>query len=349
MLAPVHTLRRNAVALGALALLVVALLALRMSTSISTPIQRLKRGAEIVGSGDLDHRVGIERRDELGVLSHTFDTMTQRLKDTLASRDELDREVRERKRAEERLQRTLHELARSNQELEQFAYVASHDLQEPLRKVRTFGDRLVARSTETLDERSLDYLARMQSAAERMQKLIDALLSYSRVSTRGKPFEPLALDEVLRGVLSDLETRIEQCGAEVVAGSLPTLHADAVQMRQLLQNLVGNALKFHHPDRPPRVEVAAEPVSDAFGPRGGWRITVRDNGIGFDADDAARIFEPFHRLHARSRYQGTGIGLAICMKIAQRHGGSMSAAAQPGEGARFEILLPSLPPTRETS
>ena len=344
LLAPVRRLRSVALLLGALALLVVTFVAFRTASSLSRPIGRLRRGAEIIGSGDLDHRVGLERKDELGVLSNAFDEMAGRLKATLASRDELDREVEERKLAQQKLQLTLLELARSNEELEQFAYVASHDLQEPLRKVRTFGDRLVKRAGDGLDERSLDYLARMQGAAERMQKLIDALLSYSRVSSKARPFAPVELSEVLAGVLSDLETRLEREGASVTVGALPLVQADAMQLRQLMQNLVGNALKFTHPHRPAVVDISAERKPEAFEGAGGWCIRVRDNGIGFEGEAAARIFEPFQRLHARSRYQGTGIGLAICAKIVQRHGGTLTATGQPDQGACFEILLPSEPP-----
>ncbi len=343
VLAPVDALRRLALILGAATLLLVVLVALRMAASISRPVQRLRDGAGIVGSGDLSHRVGIDRGDEIGDLSRSFDDMTRRLAETLASRDELDREVRERERAEERLRSTLAELARSNEELEQFAYVASHDLQEPLRKVRTFGDRLVARAGDGLDERSTDYLRRMQSAAGRMQKLIDALLTYSRVSTRGKPFETVDLGQVLGGVLADLETRIEQSEGRVVVGPLPEVHADPVQMRQLFQNLVGNALKFSRDGQPPRVEVTAAPATPAQREDGGWAVSVRDNGIGLDPSAAETIFEPFTRLHARSRFEGTGIGLSICMKIARRHGGTIHAAASPGEGTTFQVVLPPIP------
>ena len=344
VLAPVHALRRLALILGCAALLVVVFVAIRLASSISQPVLRLRDGARIVGAGNLDHRVGIDREDEIGDLSRSFDDMTRRLARTLASRDELDREVNERKRAEERLRETLAELARSNEELEQFAYVASHDLQEPLRKVRTFGDRLVSRAAEGLDDRSQDYLRRMQAAAERMQKLIDALLTYSRISSRAQPFADVALDEVLRGVVSDLETRIEKCGGEVFVSPLPEIRADAMQMRQLFQNLVGNALKFRDADRAPRVEVSAEPAPEEQLPGGGWRIRIRDNGIGMEAAETESIFEPFTRLHARSRYEGTGIGLSICAKIVQRHGGAIRASGRLGEGSTFEILLPADPP-----
>jgi len=254
-----------------------------------------------------------------------------------------------RRRAEERVKQHLDELARSNRELEQFAYVASHDLQEPLRTLLGFGGLLVKHAGEGLDDRSRGYLERMQDAAERMQRLINDLLELSRVSTHGRPFDSIELDDVVQVVLSDLETRIEGSGGRVVVQPLPRIHADALQMRQLFQNLVGNALKFHHPDRPPRVEVTVEPEAEGLGAGGGWRFRVRDNGIGFDADEAERIFEPFRRLHGRASYEGTGIGLAICMKITQRHGGSILASSQPGQGACFEVLLPSAPPSRDAA
>jgi len=342
---PVRALQRVTLLLGLAALLLVTAAALWTAASLSGPIGRLRRGAEIIGAGDLDHRVGLERKDELGVLSTTFDAMAARLQATLASRDELDREVQDRKLAEARLQQTLLELARSNEELEQFAYVASHDLQEPLRKVRTFGDRLAKRAVDSLDARSLDYLERMQGAAERMQKLIDGLLTYSRVSSKARPFAPVKLDTVMAGVLSDLETSLERSGAAVAVSPLPDVRADALQMQQLMQNLVGNALKFTHQDRPAEVTVRAESEPDAFDGAGGWCIRVSDNGIGFDAEGAKRIFEPFHRLHARSRFEGTGIGLAICSKIVQRHGGTITATSQPDDGACFEFRLPIEPPT----
>ena len=342
---PVQALQRVTLLLGLVALVLVTMAALWTAASLSRPIGELRRGAEIIGSGNLDHRVGLERKDELGVLSTAFDAMAARLQATLASRDELDGEVQDRKKAEARLEQTLLELARSNEELEQFAYVASHDLQEPLRKVRTFGDRLAKRAGDGLDARSLDYLARMQGAAERMQNLINALLTYSRVSSKARPFTPVKLDEVMAGVLSDLETRIERSGATVTVGPLPELDADAMQLRQLMQNLVGNALKFTHPDRPAEVTIQAEPEPKGFDGAGGWCIRVQDNGIGFDADSTSRIFEPFQRLHARSRYEGTGIGLAICSKIVQRHGGTLTATGKPDQGACFEIRLPHQPST----
>jgi len=254
-------------------------------------------------------------------------------------------DISSRKLAEEQLERMSAELRRSNQELEQFAYVASHDLQEPLRKITAFGDRLEAKAEGVLDEQARDYLARMQNAARRMHGLINDLLSYSRVTTKGRPFETVDLNEVLRGVLSDLEVRVQETGARLEVGVVPTIEADPSQMRQLFQNLIGNALKFRRPDVAPLLRVTGETV-DLPGPVSGGaarrfcRITVGDNGIGFDTKHAERIFGVFQRLHARTEYEGSGIGLAICRRVVERHGGSIAARGAPGEGSTFTVLLP---------
>lgn len=238
-------------------------------------------------------------------------------------------------------------LRRSNQELESFASIASHDLQEPLRKIEAFGDRLKQRYQAALGEDGQMYVERMQSAVKRMRALINDLLDYSRVTTKARPFARVALGEVLAGVLSDLQMRIEGSGGEVVVGQLPAIDADATQMRQLFQNLIANALKFHRPGLPPRVEItAAARTSPAGEPR--VEIRVNDNGIGFDMKYAERIFGIFQRLHTRAEYEGTGIGLATCRKIVERHGGTITALSSPGEGATFVIDLPVRQPTTES-
>jgi signal transduction histidine kinase len=246
----------------------------------------------------------------------------------------LEQEIAERRRAQEESQRLNAELARSNRELEEFAYVSSHDLQEPLRKIQAFGDRLRSRSAAAFDDTGRDYLARMQNAAARMSTLITDLLTFSRVTTKGQPFAEIDLNGVARDVLADLETRVEQTGGRVELGELPTVTADPLQMRQLLQNLIGNALKFHQPGRPPVVRVWAERLA------AGWRLAVADNGIGFDEKYLDRIFDVFQRLHGRGEYEGTGMGLAICRKIVERHGGTLTAASAPGAGATFFATLP---------
>jgi signal transduction histidine kinase len=249
-----------------------------------------------------------------------------------------------RQRAEAVLRRKTGQLARSNQDLEQFAYSASHDLQEPLRKVMAFGSLLEKEYGDKLEGDGHLYLASIGKATRRMQTLITDLLGYARVTTRGKTFVAVNLNEVVQGVLSDLEVRIGETNAQVNVGDLPEIHADPTQMRQLLQNLIGNALKFHKPDEHPVITVSAEPVTGEGGPTSAppvcCRIQVKDNGIGFDEKYLERIFGVFQRLHGRDAYEGSGIGLAVSRRIAERHGGTITATSQPGEGATFTVLLP---------
>lgn len=231
------------------------------------------------------------------------------------------------------LERQARELARSNTELDQFAQVASHDLQEPLRKVRTFTERITETEADNLSERGTDYLRRANAAAERMQILIEDLLRFSRVSTRGGEFAAVDLGAVTGEVLDDLSELVQGTGARVEVGPLPTINADATQMRQLIQNLISNALKFRREGVEPNVRVTA-------GMDAGWlTLTVSDNGIGFDPQYRTRIFRVFERLHGRGAYPGTGIGLALCRKIAERHGGTVVADGVLGEGATFTVTL----------
>jgi signal transduction histidine kinase len=232
------------------------------------------------------------------------------------------------------LLRQAAELSRSNAELEQFASVASHDLQEPLRKVQTFAAQLTATEHDRLSAQGQDFLHRMSDAAGRMRTLIDDLLMFSRVSTKGLPFVAVDLSEVVAQVLVDLELSIEESGARVTIDGLPTVEADPVQMRQLLQNLLGNALKFRREGVVPELQVCAR-VTDQL-----TVLTIKDNGIGFDEQYASRIFGAFERLHGARAYPGTGIGLALCRKIVERHHGTISAESEVGNGATFTVRLP---------
>jgi signal transduction histidine kinase len=253
-----------------------------------------------------------------------------------AARAAAEAEIAERRRLEH-----------SNRELQDVAYVASHDLQEPLRKIRAFGDRLAAQCAEALSERGRDYLARLQQAAARMQTLIDDLLTFSRVTTKAQPFRPVDLAQIAPEVAADLEVRLEQTGGRIIVEALPILEADPLQMRQLLQNLLGNALKFHRPEASPIVKLSsrmlpgrAAGANGAAPPPERCQILVEDNGIGFDEKYLDRIFAPFQRLCGRGEYEGTGIGLAICRKIVERHGGEITATSAPGQGATFIVTLP---------
>jgi signal transduction histidine kinase len=243
-------------------------------------------------------------------------------------------DVTERRANERRLADQRRELQRSNEALEVFASVASHDLQEPLRKILSFGDRLVMSAGPALTVESRGYLGRMMSASTRMRTLINGLLSYSQVTARVQPFASTDLARVAREVIADLETSIAEAGGRVEVGPLPVIDADTLQMRQLLQNLLGNAIKFRRSDTPLLVRLGASNGGNAC------TLTVADNGIGFSAEYAEKIFQMFERLHGRAEYEGSGIGLAICRKIVERHGGSMTAASSNGQGATFTVTLP---------
>ncbi|MBL4667421.1 MAG: hypothetical protein JKY04_08590 [Sneathiella sp.] len=248
-----------------------------------------------------------------------------------------------RKEIEENLRTREKALLRSNQELEKFAYIASHDLQEPLRKIQAFGGRLAKNNAENLDDKGKDYLLRMRNAAERMTVLIGDLLSFSRVATHGDKFAEVNLDDVVDGVLSDLELAIEESNATINLDPLPTITGDQIQMRQLFQNLIGNAIKYKKPDDAPIIEINVEKVLGMNGEnpnRGFWQIDVKDNGIGFDQQYSDKVFEIFQRLHGREEYKGTGIGLAIARRIAERHEGSIEAIGVQDEGATFTVFLP---------
>ncbi len=257
------------------------------------------------------------------------------------------RDISQRKKAEQDQARHAAELERSNRELEQFAYAASHDLQEPLRKIHTLANRIGRRSGELLADGDRDHLARIDGAARRMQVLIDALLDLSRVTTKERNFVPVDLAKIAGDVVSDLELPIEAAGATVQLGKLPTIQADPVQMRQLFQNLIGNALKFRRPGERLIVKVHGRLMAsigdrrDGSAPEKKCRIIVEDNGIGFEEKHAEQIFGVFQRLHPRGVYEGTGVGLAICRKIAQRHGGSITACGKPSVGSSFNIVLPA--------
>ena len=252
------------------------------------------------------------------------------------------RDITRRLQSEAVLRQTLADLNARNRELQDFAFIASHDLQEPLRKIRAFADRLQERHAGSLTAEARDYLDRTCKAASRMQVLISDLLAYSRVAARGRPFTQVKLDTVLAGVVDDLEASLEASGGRIEAGPLPVIEADATQMRQLFQNLLSNALKFRSPDRAPVIRVEAEREAGMDGP--GWILRFTDNGIGFEPRHAEKVFAPFQRLHGRQEYEGTGIGLAIVRRIVERHRGAIQAEGSPGEGATFVIRLPERQP-----
>lgn len=247
----------------------------------------------------------------------------------------MTQDITAQKQAEEWLKIYASKLEQSNRELEEFAQVASHDLQEPLRKIIVFGERLKNEAEEHLTERERDSLERMQNASRRMQTLITDLLAFSRVTTRVQPFTPVNLEKLVQEVIGDLEARISQTGGQVELANLPAIDADPIQMRQLFQNLIGNALKFHRTNITPYIKVYCRIAGDRQ-----VEILVEDNGIGFDEKYLDRIFTVFQRLHGRNEYEGTGVGLAICRKIVARHHGTITAKSNPGQGSTFIVCLP---------
>jgi two-component system sensor kinase FixL len=255
------------------------------------------------------------------------------------------RDITERKQAEEALRRShdeleirvqerTAELERKNRELQEFTFVAAHDLSEPLRKIQAFGSFLQERSNDRLSEKERDYISRMTGAANRMRELINAILAYSRLDMEARQFKPVRLDDIVRDAVMDLEAPIREIQARVEIGPLPSLEGEPNQLRQLFQNLISNSLKYR------RAEVTTFVRIHGEGNNGNCRILVEDNGIGFDEKYLDKIFKPFQNLHARDEYPGTGIGLAVCRKIVERHGGTITAESTPGKGSTFIVTLP---------
>ncbi|OHC68665.1 MAG: hypothetical protein A2045_09540 [Rhodocyclales bacterium GWA2_65_20] len=263
------------------------------------------------------------RRAAEGALQKAHDELERRVVERTAELDETNR----------RLAQQAQELARSNADLEQFAYVASHDLQEPLRMVASYTQLLARRYRGRLDADADEFIEYAVDGALRMQRLIDDLLAFSRVSRRGGKFAPTALDDVMPQVLKNLKAAIDETGASIRVDALPTVCADAMQMELLLQNLVGNAIKFRG-TAAPDIHVGAARQEAA------WEITVTDRGIGIEPKDAEKIFVIFQRLHTAADYPGTGIGLAVCKRIIERHGGRIWVVSAPGRGATFHFTLP---------
>jgi signal transduction histidine kinase len=291
---------------------------------ISAPILALADTAHAIAErGDYSVRATKGGDDELGLLTDAFNQMLTRIEEQNG----------EQSRAEAQLRALTTELARSNKELEQFAYVASHDLQEPLRMVSSYTQLLEQRYRGRLDSDAHEFINYAVDGARRMQRLINDLLEFSRVSTRGKPLQPVDANDVLGAVRANLSAAIEDAGALVTNEELPTVMIDPTQLGQLLQNLIANAIKFHGAG-PPRVHVAA------CEREGEWVFAVKDNGIGIEPEYFDRIFVIFQRLHVAADYPGTGIGLAVCKRIVERHGGRIWVESESGAGAIFSFTVP---------
>ena len=294
---------------------------------ISGSVAELRTGTEMVAGGDLGYRVGGRGQDELGLLGRHFNEMVVQLQATTVSKEELEK-------ANDALSKRTEDLSRSNVELDQFASVVSHDLQEPLRMVTAYLRLLQTQYGGKLDKDADEFIGFAVDGAKRMQGLIDDLLTYSRVGTRGKQFNATDYNVVLARTLLNLKMTIDESGAQVTQDQLPTVFGDEFQLGQLLQNLVGNAIKYHG-QRPAQIHVGCQRDGEM------WRFSVKDNGIGIDPEYAERIFVIFQRLHSREEYPGSGIGLAICKKIVKRHGGSIWVVSEPGIGSTFYFTLPA--------
>jgi len=353
--APIVALRNATIAAGAAMALCAASLGVIFTRTITGPVHQLVKATEEIGAGNLDYRIEATARDEIGQLAAAFNDMTgkrkqaegelrkhrehleelveERAAELKRTNEELEAEIVERKRAEEQLKRTMADLQRSNKELEQFAYVASHDLQEPLRMVSSYTQLLARRYQDRLDQDAHEFISYAVDGAARMQRLINDLLTYSRVGTRGKAFGETDCQRALEETLANLQTAIEEPDATVTHDPLPTVIADESQLRQVFQNLVSNAIKFHA-EAPPRVHIGAQRQD------GEWVFSVGDNGIGIEPQYHERIFVIFQRLHPGDEYPGTGIGLALCKRIVERHGGRIWVESALGEGATFYFTIP---------
>ncbi len=332
-----RTMRQNLTFLG-----IVAVLALTAAWTggdffVLRQVHGLVDAAKRMSKGDLTARSGFDPGPgELGQLARSFDEMAASLETHVADLERAQAGLRAlNEQLEHRvLDRTL-ELRRSNEDLEQFAYVASHDLQEPLRMITSYIALLRQREGGKLDQNSQQFIAIALDGATRMQQLIQDLLAYARVGNQGREFEPVECQEACDAALANLELAIETAGATVTRDTLPRVKGDLTLLTQLFQNLVGNALKFRG-EAPPQVHVGC-------GRRGGeWEFYVRDNGIGIAPQDFERVFVVFQRLHSREKYPGTGIGLSVCKKIVERHGGQIRVESRPGKGTTFYFTLPAL-------
>jgi signal transduction histidine kinase len=332
-LAPIKRLQKTTLGISAIMAILSLLVGWICADALLKPLIHLVAAVNKVSADNLVFTETISGKHEIAQLAKAFAGMTERLQETLVSRDALQKEVEVRKKAEEGLENALVQLSRSNKELEQFAYVASHDLQEPLRMVSSYVQLLAERYKDQLDEKAQKFINYAVDGAVRMQMLIQDLLGFSRVSTKGLDFVPVDCNILLAEALENLRIAITTSEAEITSDQLPVVSVDRIQIVQVFQNLIGNSLKFCV-NKLPKVHMGAE-LSD-----GHWRFSVRDNGIGIDAKYTDKIFVIFQRLHTREEYPGTGIGLALCKRIIERHGGDIWFESEVDMGTTFYFTLP---------
>ncbi|MCZ2261947.1 HAMP domain-containing protein [Isoptericola sp. QY 916] len=312
-----------------------------LQRGVTRPLARLADSVRAASTGEHEHEIRVEGTGEVAALAadveHMRRELVQQVAEVRASHGETERAHAQLAEQARELARSNQELERSNRDLEQFAYVASHDLQEPLRKVASFTQLLQKRYGEQLDERADQYIAFAVDGARRMQRLIQDLLSFSRVGRSGSEPEDVDLERALEQVRHDQERRIVEAGAEVTHDPLPVVRGEKALLTMLLANVVGNAVKFRDPGRPPRVHVSARRVE---GPEPGWELSCTDNGIGIDPQYAERVFVIFQRLHPKDVYSGTGIGLALVKRVVEHHGGRVWLEPAPGGGTSVRWTLP---------
>lgn len=326
---------------------IAVILSLILQKFLSKPIRTLANTVKhISDKNDYSIRVNHNYQDEIGELYSGFNRMISKVekrnKELSFKNLVLKKEIEQRGRAEENLKFYSEELERSNQELNDFSTIASHDLQEPLRKIISFGD-LLSTQTSEIDEKGRKYVDRMQNAAQRMKNFIDDLLEYSRIDSKPKVFEKTDLNKVFAESLENLDVLISNTQTKISCNNLPSIEVDSFQFLQLFQNLIANAIKYKKPQVPPVIHAGARQIENDF-----WEISINDNGIGFDTKYLDRIFKPFERLHGKSEYGGSGMGLTICQKIVHRHGGSISATSIYGEGSTFKVNLPEKQDQKKT-
>jgi light-regulated signal transduction histidine kinase (bacteriophytochrome) len=297
--------------------------------SVIDPLEKLQEGAKRIGDGDLDYKMEVTKNNEIGNLAESFNAMAKKLK---TSRESIITEIDERRIAQEQALQANTELSRSNNDLQQFAFVASHDLQEPLRAVVSYLQFIERLYNDKLDDKGREFISRAVAATRRMQNMIQDLLTFSRVSARSQPFEKCNLNEIVQEVVELYRVALAERSATVTVTDLPHVHGDCSQLKQLFQNLIGNGLKFCDKEHPV-VAVSAESENDQI------VFKVQDNGIGIESEYTEKIFEIFQRLHGRDHYEGTGIGLALVKKIVERHGGTVWVDSVHGEGSSFCFTL----------
>lgn len=339
-------------AVSVVIILIAAAIGITLIYGIYQPIMTMKKAVVEIGKGRLDTKINIKTKDEIGELAHSFNDMAQNLQKTMTSVENLNREIAERKHTQAELQKLNAELGRMNTELQEsnekleaansdlknFVYIASHDLREPLRKISMFGIMLQNSLKDKLAAADAENLHFMIDGAKRMTQMIEGLLVYSRVSTQPHPFQMVDMNEIVRQICSiELAAVIEEKNVIIdIPKPLAAVEADPVQMRQLMQNLIANGIKYQPKGARPRITITSQPADDMI------RIEVADNGIGIKPEHHSAVFEMFKRLHTRGEYEGTGIGLAVCKRIVDRHNGKIGVESQYGKGSAFWFTVPAV-------